>query len=269
MVGARRRRIVAVIGGDHQQIVAAQARQQRRQARVEALEVRGVARRRRCDARRRVSKSRGWRRSDRRSRRRPSPTRSRPCRASSLVVWTAAVMPRPANRSSILPIATTGSARRPSADRAASRANGVSAKSWRFAVRLNAPGRSDERPRDDPADAQADRRRARRRSRRCDTAREPGRRLRARRSERRCRPTCRRSACRSRMCSGPSSSMIAVPRRDHVAERRAADAPLELGDQVCGEAVREDGKGPLEHEPHQLPVAGDGILAGRRSAMRP
>ena len=43
MVGARRRRIVAVIGGDHEQIVVAQLRQQARQPRVEPLEVRGIA----------------------------------------------------------------------------------------------------------------------------------------------------------------------------------------------------------------------------------
>ena len=53
------------------------------------------------------------------------------------------------------------------------------------------------------------------------------------------------------------------PRRDHVAERRPADSLFELGDQLRGEAVREDGKGPLEDEPHQLPVTGDGILARR------
>ena len=57
MIRARRRRIVAVIGGDDQQIVGAQLRQQLGQPRVEALEIARRSRRRRCDARRRVSKS--------------------------------------------------------------------------------------------------------------------------------------------------------------------------------------------------------------------
>ena len=43
VIGARRRRIVAVIGGDDEQVVVAQLRQDAREPRVEALEVRGIA----------------------------------------------------------------------------------------------------------------------------------------------------------------------------------------------------------------------------------
>ena len=57
--------------------------------------------------------------------------------------------------------------------------------------------------------------------------------------------------------------MIAVPDATTLPSVAPADSLFELGDQLCGEAVREDGKGPLEDEPHQLPVTGDGILAGR------
>ena len=58
--------------------------------------------------------------------------------------------------------------------------------------------------------------------------------------------------------------MIAVPEARLVAERRAADAAFELGDQLGGKAVREDGKRPVEDQPHQLPVPGHRILARRR-----
>ena len=107
VIGARRRRIVAVIGGDDQEVVVAQARQQRRQPGVEPLEVGGVAgdvvavavdgvevdevgEDQTASAVAAIAAS----------------ISSMPW--SSLVVWTAVVMPRPANRSSILPIATTG-----------------------------------------------------------------------------------------------------------------------------------------------------------------
>ena len=62
-------------------------------------------------------------------------------------------MPRPANRSSILPIATT--VRDADVSRSSSVSpRGGSAKSRRLAVRLKLPGAADERARDDAADAQ-------------------------------------------------------------------------------------------------------------------
>ena len=55
-------------------------------------------------------------------------------------------------------------------------------------------------------------------------------------------------------------------RRHVVAERGALDAPFELADQVRGKSVGERRKRALEHEAHQLPVAGHRILAGRSLA---
>ena len=57
--------------------------------------------------------------------------------------------------------------------------------------------------------------------------------------------------------------MIAVPDATLVAQRPAADAALELGDELRREAVREHRERPIEHEAHHLPVAGDRVLAGR------
>ena len=42
-----------------------------------------------------------------------------------------------------------------------------------------------------------------------------------------------------RTCSAPSRSMISVPDADDVAERAAADAPLELGDEIGRETAAE------------------------------
>ena len=58
--------------------------------------------------------------------------------------------------------------------------------------------------------------------------------------------------------------MIAVPRRRLVAERAAADAPLELVDELRREAVRKHRERAVEHDAHHLPVAGDRVLARRR-----
>ena len=52
-------------------------------------------------------------------------------------------------------------------------------------------------------------------------------------------------------------------RGDGVAQRGAADPALELGEAVRGEPVGEDGKWPVEHESHQLPMAGHRVLARR------
>ena len=111
VIGARRRRIVAVIGGDDQQIARRAARQQARQPGVEALEIGRVAGRVVAMAVLRVEV-------DEIGEDQPGTGRvaiafsisSIP--SSSLFVWTAVVMPRPANRSWILPIAWTGLAGR-------------------------------------------------------------------------------------------------------------------------------------------------------------
>ena len=65
-------------------------------------------RRRRCDGRTACRSRPGWRRSAR-GRSAPSAASTSSMPSSSLAVWTARVTPRPAKRSSILPIATTGS----------------------------------------------------------------------------------------------------------------------------------------------------------------
>ena len=62
VIGARRRRIVAVIGGDHEQIVAAQLRQQARRGARRSARGSPRTRRRRCDGRRACRSRRGWRR---------------------------------------------------------------------------------------------------------------------------------------------------------------------------------------------------------------
>ena len=108
MIGARGRRIVAVVGRHDQHVGRPQLRQQaapggRRSARGSPR-----SRRRRCDDRRACRSPRGWRRSSPRAV--VSIARSISfIPSSSLAVCTAAVMPRPAKRSSILPTATTGS----------------------------------------------------------------------------------------------------------------------------------------------------------------
>jgi hypothetical protein len=53
------------------------------------------------------------------------------------------------------------------------------------------------------------------------------------------------------------------PGRDRVAERRAADAPLELGDDIRGKAVRKRREGALQDHAGHLPVSRHRILAGR------
>ena len=134
MIGARRRRIVAVIGGDDQQVSRLQARQQRRQPLVESLEVLGVA----ADV---VAMPVDGVEIDEVGEDEPASAEHRargtprPCRASSLVVWIAAVIPCPAKRSSILPIASTGMPAALSLSSSVS-SKGGSAKSRRFEVRV-------------------------------------------------------------------------------------------------------------------------------------
>ena len=132
VVGAGRRRIVAVIGGDDQQIVRPQLRQQLGQPRVEALEIARRSRRRRCDVRTACRSRRGSRRSARAA---PADRAStRPCRRRRWR-WTASsTMPRPANRSSILPIACTGDAGRVSRSSSVSAAAAARSRGdWRSA----------------------------------------------------------------------------------------------------------------------------------------
>ena len=50
---------------------------------------------------------------------------------------------------------------------------------------------------------------------------------------------------------------------DHVAQGAAANAPLELGDELRRKPGRKRRKWPVQHDAHHLPVSGDGILAGR------
>ena len=52
-------------------------------------------------------------------------------------------------------------------------------------------------------------------------------------------------------------------RGHHIADRRAANARFEGLDQFRGEPLRKGRERALEHNPHQLPMAGDRILAGR------
>src|SRR6185436_20170171 len=51
--------------------------------------------------------------------------------------------------------------------------------------------------------------------------------------------------------------------RDYVADRLPADALLEFRDQIGGETFGECREGAIEHDAHQLPVAGHRILAFR------
>jgi hypothetical protein len=53
-------------------------------------------------------------------------------------------------------------------------------------------------------------------------------------------------------------------RRDDVADGRAPDPALVLGDEVRGKAVGERRKRPIEDDPHHLPVAGHRVLARGR-----
>ena len=71
------------------------------------------------------------------------------------------------------------------------------------------------------------------------------------------------------MCSGPSSSMIAVPGCDDVADRLAADARLELRDQVRGKTGRKCRERAIQDHAHQLPMPGTESLPDDRSAIRP
>ena len=119
VIGARRRRIVAVIGGDDQQVVRAQRRQQIGQPGVEALEVARVAGDVVAMTVQRVEVHEVGEDQAASTVAIAASTASMP--SSSLAVETRRVMPRPANRSSILPIAYDRDARRRSADRAASR----------------------------------------------------------------------------------------------------------------------------------------------------
>ena len=49
-------------------------------------------------------------------------------------------------------------------------------------------------------------------------------------------------------------------RPDQIANRATTDAPLELGDHLGGEPAGKRGKRALEHDPHHFPVAGHRIL---------
>ena len=138
MVGARCCRIVSVIRGNHHQVVVDAG------AAADPSAARRTARGwrhspgRRSDGRTACRSRRGWRRSIRAAST-PSPTHTASTPSSSLFVWMARVMPRPANRSSILPMATTGTCaavRRSSTVSAV----GVIAKSRRLVVRVNCPG---------------------------------------------------------------------------------------------------------------------------------
>ena len=183
--------------------------------------------------------------------------------SSSLVVGNASPMPWPAKRSLILPTAVTGNVRcgQLVEQRLAWRRHRVVVPIRRALERARA---THERPGDDAARDPGPRPPARRRSRTIRRAAKSGRRLRARRSETRCRPTCRRSAHPVRTCSAPSSSMIAVPDATTFPRRRPPDALLERGDQTPAETRPEtSGNGAIEHEAHQLPVAGHRVLAGR------
>ena len=96
---------------------------------------------------------------------------------------------------------------------------------------------ADERPRDDAADAQPLADQLIRDLARAIQLRHRHDRPRARRSGTRCRPTCRRSSAPVRMCSAPSSSMIAVPDAAMLPSTAAAGAASELGDHVRRKAV--------------------------------
>ena len=138
VIGARRRRVVAVVGREHQQVVrpavaAAAPTAARRTARGSPRSPRRC-----CGARRPCRSPRGSRRSG------PRPVWSSARSTSSIpsssdVVWTAPVMPWPANRSTILPMANTGMPAAFRRSSSVSPAGGI-AKSWRFDVRWNAPG---------------------------------------------------------------------------------------------------------------------------------
>ena len=110
---------------------------------------------------------------------------------------------------------------------------------------------------------------SRRQSRRCGTARRRESRPRGRQSERRCRRTYRQSACPFGPAPDRAVSMISVPEADDVAERGAADAPLELCNEIVGKPVRKRRKWPVQHDAHHLPVPRDRSLPGDASAIRP
>ena len=124
VIGARRRRIVTMIGGQDEQVVVSQARQEILQPGVEALEIRRVAGDivpmpvQPCRSRQ------GSRRSGRRAVDAISDMMAS-IPVSSLVVWSARLIPRPANRSSIFPMAIVGTCA-DAGDRAPSRSSGAS-----------------------------------------------------------------------------------------------------------------------------------------------
>ena len=170
-------------------------------------------------------------------------------------------MPRPANRSSILPIATTGT---PAAFSRSSSvgANGVRAKSRRFAVRLNAPGaptngRAITRPTPCPSAASS-------------YAISQIRYSSGDRDDVLVRGDLEDAVgggvddrLAGAMCSAPSSSMIAVPEATLL-----PSVPRRCGARTRRSTRpgnrRENGERPIEHEPHHLPVPGDRVLARRR-----
>ncbi len=170
-------------------------------------------------------------------------------------------MPLPANRSLILPIAATWipAAGQPVEQRLATRRHRVIVAIRRARERSRAP---DERPRDDAAQGPDPRPPAHRRSRTTRTVARAARLLRARQSETRCRPTCRRSARPIARCSGPSSSITAVPEATTLPSIgrpiRRSNSCMRSGGNPLGNV----GNGAIEHDAHQLPVASHRVLAG-------
>ena len=172
-------------------------------------------------------------------------------------------MPRPANRSSILPMATTG---RPAAVSWSSSVGAERDQGEVAAVRGPAEGarRADERARDDPPDSQADPRELVRdlapsiqlRDRhdvlvRGDLEHAVGRRV----DDRLAGAQVLRAELLDdgRAATPPCSPSVLRPMRRSNSSMSSAGKP-----------VGKHGKRPLEDEPHQLPVPGDRVLAGRR-----
>ena len=63
-------------------------------------------------------------------------------------------------------------------------------------------------------------------------------------------------------CSSPSSSMMPVPEAGRLQRIRRPIAASNGSIDLRREAVRVGRERPLEHDPHHLPVAGGGVLAG-------
>ena len=150
VVGVRRARVDAVVGGEHEQVVRRAAGPATRRPRRRSRAARRGSPRRRCGGRRPGRSRPGWRRRGPSS---SSPSSS-PMAAMprSLVAagWYSS-MPTPAKRSRTLPTAWTGTPALCSSSRY-ERPGGATAKSLRPSVRRKAPGRALERPRDHAPD---------------------------------------------------------------------------------------------------------------------